>query len=225
MTTDRPAPTEGQAPVPRKSAVRLLILAAIAGAVLGPAVFYGIAGWPGKGGDPACRPAVEAARALAPLMRGDVAAMAPAQEGRRVPDLAFTDGEGRSTSLSAFRGRWVLLNLWATWCAPCREEMPALDALQAALGGPRFSVLAINIDTRNVDRARKFLSDIKVERLGFYADHSAKVFQDLKAAGRAVGMPTTLLIDPAGCEVGYMPGPAHWSGGDATALIAAAAAR
>src|SRR5204862_290034 len=129
-------------------------------------------------------------------------------EPRRLPDLAFADAEGKPHTLGDFKGKTVLLNLWATWCVPCRKEMPALDALQAKLGGDKFEVVAVNIDTRNLDKPKAWLQEVGVKRLGYYADSSAKVFQDLKAIGKAFGMPTTLLIDAQGCELGAIAGPA-----------------
>jgi thiol-disulfide isomerase/thioredoxin len=118
----------------------------------------------------------------------------------------------------------VLVNLWATWCVPCRKEMPALDALEGRLGSPQFEVVAINIDTRDPGKPRAWLEEAGIRRLAYYADPSARVFQDLKAAGRAAGMPTTLLIDPAGCEIGTMAGPAEWASTEAVALVSAALA-
>ena len=121
-----------------------------------------------------------------------------------------------------WRGRTVLLNLWATWCVPCRKEMPALDALEAKLGGPAFQVVAINIDTRDLDKPKSWLKDTGIDRLTYYADPSAKVFQELKVVGRATGMPTTLLVDPAGCEIATLAGPAEWASNDAVKLVTAA---
>jgi thiol-disulfide isomerase/thioredoxin len=141
-----------------------------------------------------------------------------------MPNLAFTDPQGQPTTLEAFKGRTVLVNLWATWCAPCRHEMPALDKLQGELGGPRFEVVAINIDQRNLDRPRAWLKEAGVTRLAYYADPQAKVFQDLRQAGKAVGMPTTLLLDPNGCELASLSGPAEWASGDAKRFVQAAIA-
>jgi thiol-disulfide isomerase/thioredoxin len=142
-----------------------------------------------------------------------------------VPDLAFRDDSGGDRSLAEWRGRTVLFNLWATWCVPCRKEMPALDALQARLGGPDFEVVAVNIDTRDPDKPKAWLKEVGITRLAYYADPSAKVFQDLKAVGKALGMPTTLLIDPRGCELGVLAGPAEWASDDAVKLIEAALGR
>src|SRR5262249_36942412 len=121
-----------------------------------------------------------------------------------------------------WRGRTVLLNLWATWCVPCRKEMPALDALKAKLGGADFDVVAINIDTRDTDKPKAWLKDVGIAKLGYYSDQSAKEFQDLKAVGKAFGMPTTLLIDPNGCELAALAGPAEWASDDAVKLVTAA---
>ena len=126
---------------------------------------------------------------------------------------------GRSAD---WRGRTVLLNLWATWCVPCRKEMPALDALQSDLGGPNFEVIAINIDTRDPAKPLAFLKETGVTHLTYYADPSAKVFQELKLAGKAFGMPTTLIVDRSGCEIGEMAGPAEWASADGVKLVSAA---
>ncbi|HYS49914.1 MAG TPA: TlpA disulfide reductase family protein [Xanthobacteraceae bacterium] len=196
-------------------------MAALAGAAAGLAAVYGIGGFGRNAAEAACRPAIETARRIAPLVRGEVAALTTASEPRRIPELAFRDAAGAPKTLADWRGRAVLFNLWATWCVPCRKEMPALDALQAKLGGPRFDVVAVNIDTRDAEKPKAWLKEVGVNRLAYYADPSAKVFQDLKLVGRAFGMPTTLLIDPAGCEIGSLAGPAEWASPDAVKVIEA----
>ncbi len=204
---------------------RFAMLAAgtIAGAIVGLAGVYGITSLTrNAGGDKACRPAVELAKKVAPFARGEVAAVNVAKSPLKVPDLAFTDADGKQMSLADFRGRTVLLNLWATWCVPCRKEMPTLDALEAKLGAKDFQVVAVNIDTRDPNKPKTFLKQIGVQKLSYYADPSAKSFQDLKAIGRAFGMPTTLLVDPKGCEIGSIAGPAEWASDDALKLIRAA---
>jgi thiol-disulfide isomerase/thioredoxin len=142
-----------------------------------------------------------------------------------VLDLSFDRPDGRRVTLADFRGKTVLLNLWATWCAPCRQEMPALDKLQAELGGTDFEVVAVNIDTRNLDKPKRWLEEAGVTRLAYYADPQAKVFQDLRQVGKAVGMPTTILIDPQGCEMAHLSGPAEWASEDAVRLVRAALGR
>jgi thiol-disulfide isomerase/thioredoxin len=194
-------------------------------ALAGLAVFYGIGGGAGKvADDPACQPAVAAAARLKPLMRGEVARLTPAASGLKLPDLAFQDGAGAEKRLADFRGKWLVLNLWATWCAPCRAEMPSLARLEGELGGERFAVLAIDIEANNAERARQFLSEVGASRLGFYADPTGRVLQELRGIRRGVGLPTTLLVDPDGCEVAHLLGPADWAGAEAKALITAAIA-
>jgi thiol-disulfide isomerase/thioredoxin len=201
-------------------------LALILAGVAGLAVVYGIATLGSNAGrDAACRPAVELARKLAPFARGEVAAVNLAKSPLKVPGLSFQDSTGKPLTLAQWRGRTVLLNLWATWCVPCRKEMPALDALQQRLGGPGFEVVTINIDTRDPDKPKVWLKEVGIEKLSYYADPAAKTFQDLKAVGRAFGMPTTLLIDPQGCEIGTIAGPAEWASDDAIKLIEAALAK
>jgi thiol-disulfide isomerase/thioredoxin len=192
-------------------------VAAAAVAVL--AAIYGIMTSLRNPGDAACGPALATARRIAPLVRGEVAALQVANEGRSLPALTFTDAAGAAKSLADWRGRTVLLNLWATWCVPCRQEMPALQALQQKLGGKDFDVVAVNIDTRDPEKPRKWLREVGIDSLAYYADPSAKVFQQLKAIGRGFGMPTTLLIDPNGCEIGMLAGPAEWGSDDAVALL------
>jgi thiol-disulfide isomerase/thioredoxin len=214
--------TESQSSFAKKR-LAVILAGGIAGVVVGLAGVYGIATLTrNAGGDKACRPAVELAEKLAPLARGEVAAVNVAKSPLRVPNLAFRDASGKPLSLQHWQGRTVLLNLWATWCIPCRKEMPALDALERQLGGPGFEVVAVNIDTRDLDKPKAWLKDVGVEKLNYYADPTARAFQDLKAVGRAFGMPTTLLIDPHGCEIGTIAGPAEWASGDAIKLIKAA---
>ncbi len=204
----------------------MVVAGGFAGVVIGLAAVYGISALLGnRAGDPACRSAVETASRIAPLARGEVAAVAVATQPLRVPDLTFRDASGAERRLSDWRGRTVLVNLWATWCVPCRKEMPALDELQAKLGGPQFEVVTINIDTRDSEKPRNWFKDVGLKSLSYYADANAKVFQDLKLVGRAFGMPTTLLVDPAGCEIGTLAGPAEWSSEDAVKLVSAALSR
>jgi thiol-disulfide isomerase/thioredoxin len=200
----------------------MILAGCVAGAVVGFAGVYGFSAFSRNAGDAACRPAVELAKKLAPLAHGEVAAVSVAKSPLRVPNLAFTDATGKPLTLGDFRGRTVLLNLWATWCVPCRKEMPTLDALQGKLGGPEFQVVAVNIDTRDPNKPKQFLKEIGVQKLTYYSDPSAKTFQDLKEIGRAFGMPTTMLIDKSGCEIGTIAGPAEWSSDDAVKLIQAA---
>ena len=213
--------------VPPRDKVGRLRLISVAAAVGVVAVLAGVYGMERLRSNPAtaaCAPAVTAAARLAPLVRGEVAALIVAHKPFRVPDVAFKDAGGHERKLADWRGRTVLLNLWATWCVPCRREMPALDALQKDIGGADFEVVAINIDTRDAEKPLAFLRDTGVTHLAYYADQSAKVFQELKMAGKAFGMPTTLIIDRSGCEIGAMAGPAEWASVDGLKLVSAAIA-
>src|SRR5258705_6038545 len=213
-------------PLPLPAAMRripITIGAVLIGAAIGFAGVMRIGGRkPGPAGRPACRGAVGLARRLAPLAHGEVAALAMATAPLRLPDLAFEDAEGKSKKLSDWRGRTVLVNLWATWCVPCRKEMPALENLQTRLGGPNFEVVAVNIDTRDPEKPKNFLKEANLTRIGYFSDPKAKVFQDLKAVGRALGMPSSVLVDGEGCEIATLAGPAEWDSDDAVKLITAA---
>lgn len=134
---------------------------------------------------------------------------------RPVPTTAFSDAEGAPVVLADFKGKVVLLNFWATFCAPCLEEMPSLNRLQAQLGGEDFQVVAVDLDRRRLDRARQWLVDNGVDRLGFYHDQSNQIARDVGL----VGMPTTLLIDRSGQEVARLLGAAEWDEPPATTLI------
>src|SRR5215472_2399429 len=211
-------------PTPLPSAARrvpLVIAAVVIGGLLGYAGMTGFGGL-NSGGDPACRPAVATAKRLAPLVHGEVAALTMASTPLKLPDLAFEDGDGKPKKLSDWRGKTVLVNLWATWCVPCRREMPSLQGLQEKLKGPNFEVVAINIDTRDPEKPKNFLKEANLTQLGYFTDQKAKVFQDLKSIGRALGMPTSVLMDPQGCEIGTIAGPAEWASEDAINLVKAA---
>lgn len=120
--------------------------------------------------------------------------------------LAFTGGDGTPRELAQWRGRVVLVNLWATWCAPCIKEMPALDRLQATLGGEAFDVVAIALDRQGERVVRPFFEGLKLERLALHLDPS-------NAASRvfaAKGLPVSVLLDRDGRELGRVLGAAEW---------------
>jgi thiol-disulfide isomerase/thioredoxin len=140
------------------------------------------------------------------------------KEPEALPEVKFQDAEGRERTLADWRGKVVLLNLWATWCVPCRKEMPALDRLQQELGSDRFEVVAISVDRKGIEGAKKFLDETKVGKLALYVDPTTRLTSEL----RAVGLPATLLIDRQGREIGRLLGPAEWDSEDAKRLIGAA---
>ena len=157
--------------------------------------------------------AAEAAKANT----GDMAAFVFKADGAAVaPEFRFLDGTGKDHTLADWKGRVVLLNLWATWCQPCRKEMPALDRLQADLGGTDFEVVAIAVDRAGAPAAQKFLDQVGTKKLALYVDPSARLATEL----RAIGLPATILIGRDGREIGRLLGPAEWDGVDAKRLIA-----
>jgi len=184
-------------------------------------VLYGIKAPGGKEAaeTPACPGAAELAARLKPLVHGEIAALTLAPRPKLLPGLGFDTAEGTKASLADFKGRTVLLNLWATWCAPCRQEMPALERLQGMFHSKDFAVVAVNIDTARLDRPKAFLDEIGVKNLKLYTDNTAAAFQTLKQAGKVLGLPTTILIGKDGCEIGTMAGPAQWDSEEALALL------
>ena len=134
---------------------------------------------------------------------------------RTVPELRFADAEGRAVTLADFRGRLVVLNLWATWCAPCVEELPTLDRLQARLGGPQFAVVALSLDRDGLAAVAPFLEQHGIKRLTIYLDPA-------NAASHALtlrGLPTTLVVGPDGNEIGRLEGAAAWDAPAAEAFL------
>jgi thiol-disulfide isomerase/thioredoxin len=172
-----------------------------------------------------CRASQPVVERIAPLARGEVAALNVTKAPTPAPEVGFQGADGQPMTLSDFGGRMVLVNLWATWCVPCRQEMPALDALQAQLGGPDFEVVAINVDTRNPDKPKAWLKENGIERLAYYADSTGKLMQVLQRSGHLVGLPTTLLVDAAGCEIAVLKGPAEWASPEALELVRTALGR
>jgi thiol-disulfide isomerase/thioredoxin len=139
----------------------------------------------------------------------------PLDKPRPLPELHFTNAEGRDLSISDFRGRLVLLNLWATWCVPCRKEMPTLDRLEAKLGGPDFEVVALSIDRQGLEAVKSFFAELGIKALRIYLDQSGKAAFALNAPG----LPTTLLIDRDGHEIARKIGPAEWDSPKAEGVI------
>ena len=215
IDADRPAVrVEGKGVRP------VFIVAGLAVAVLGGVGLYAME----SGGkrvtySGACAQSLSTAQAADPLVHGEVAALTLATKPNQLGPIAFDDTNGLKTTIGSFAGKTVLLNLWATWCVPCRQEMPALDKLQASLGSKDFSVVAVNIDTTRLDKPKAFLTEIGAKSLPFYSDNTADILQALKRNLEIKGLPTTILIGRDGCEIGTMAGPAVWDSPDAKALI------
>ncbi|MBY3597636.1 MULTISPECIES: thiol:disulfide interchange protein TlpA [Rhizobium] len=203
--------------------VKLIAIAAVAGVVAGAAAVYvketGIGNGVSDSTSAECSLAKERAANLTPLMKGQVAAMVAASEPRKLTAVSFNGPDGKAITLDHFAGKTVLLNLWATWCVPCREEMPALNALEKSMGSDKFQVVPVNIDTGDDEKPKAFLNEIGVDALQLYRDNTISVFNSLKKEGLAFGLPVTLLLDDKGCLISAMNGPAAWDSEDAKALI------
>jgi thiol-disulfide isomerase/thioredoxin len=158
---------------------------------------------------------------LAGLNKGAMAPLLVRPTPLDLPDINFNDASSATKSLADWRGKVVLLNIWATWCVPCRDEMPALDRLQTELGGNAFEVVAVNIDKGGPEKAKAFLQETGATHLALYTDPPGKLFAALKA----VGMPTTLIIDRNGKEIARLVGPADWGSPEAKRVIEAAIAQ
>jgi thiol-disulfide isomerase/thioredoxin len=158
--------------------------------------------------------------AVAAVSPSSAAATDPQQisvfdQPRPLPEIIFADGDGRALSVAGFRQRVILLNVWATWCVPCRKEMPTLDRLQAKLGGDDFIVIPLSIDRGGAAAVKRFYQEIGIKKLGIYVDSSSHASHGLGVRG----VPTTLLIDREGREVARKLGEAAWDGSARVSLI------
>jgi thiol-disulfide isomerase/thioredoxin len=154
------------------------------------------------------------------LAKGALAAFIVKPQREPVADIVFQDGGGKQMNLGQWRGRVVLVNLWATWCVPCRKEMPALAELQKQLGSKDFEVVAISIDRKGAEASAAFIAETGSRALRLYVEPSGKILDDLEA----LGLPATVLIDRQGNEIGRLLGPAEWASPEAFELIRAAIA-
>jgi len=214
--------------------IRLVLLALVAGALAGAVAVYvrenhlGNAAQPqiaaASANDAACTAKADEARKIGASATGQVAALLPADPPQSLKDLAFEGPDGQPMTLGDRAGKTLLINLWATWCAPCRAEMPALDALQQEKGSDSFEVVAINVDTGDASKPQKFLEETGVKNLALYREPTLALFDSVKKRGLALGLPVTMLVDGEGCLLGFMNGPAEWSSEDAKRLIDAALA-
>jgi len=150
---------------------------------------------------------------------GDLAALNGTGTGRGYADLAFTDAEGNSRTIADFAGKKLLVNFWASWCVPCRAEMPALQAVASKYNSDTFAVVPVNLDVgeSGIEKAKKFLADEKLTLPLYPAPLQA--FQRLQQEAVTVGLPTTVLLDEKGCEIAVLQGPAEWDSPDGSAVI------
>jgi thiol-disulfide isomerase/thioredoxin len=213
---------------PRTNLAKLIGLAVLGGALAGAAALYVNRGGPVHGETDtaaleqasACPANPAAKEIVGKAVVGDVAAMLPSDPPKSLSAFEFNGPDGTSLTVGDFKGRTVLLNLWATWCVPCREEIPALDALQAKAGDAAFEVVAVNVDVGDDQGKRqRFLLDTGIKSLKDYVEPTMSLFNATKREGLALGLPVTLLVGKDGCLLAAMNGPANWAGADALKLI------
>ncbi len=173
---------------------------------------------------PSCELAVEKGKTLDQAAVGELAAFRGIEEPLDMSFITFKDSDGVNKTLEDWKGKVVLFNLWATWCPPCREEMPYFEELQKTRAGNRFDVVAVSIDLGSAEKPKAFYEQVGLTALPFYQDSTMEAFQQLREKGVALGMPTTLIVDENSCALGVLNGPAHWASDDALTLIDAALA-
>lgn len=213
--TDMHAPRPGAT-----SRVRLWIILGLAGLAVA------ITAWVVLGnaaGAKECPVQDEAAAVIGDAAVGELAALNGTGEGRGYATMAFKDAAGKDMTIADFKGKALLVNFWASWCVPCREEMPALDAIATKYNSDTFMVLPINLDIggNGLEKAQAFLKDNNFANLPLYADNTFAAFERLKTQAVAVGLPATLVLDQNGCELGVLQGPAEWNTPDGEAVIKA----
>ena len=170
-----------------------------------------------------CRLAADMAEAVEPYAKGAMAGFQPLTPAD-LTALPFDGADENARTIAELKGRTTLFNLWATWCAPCRVEMPDLAGLQRERGSEDFQVVAVSIDNRDTADPAGFLKEAAGDVLAYYREPTMRLFNSLNAAGLAAGMPTTLLIAPDGCAAGILSGAAVWNHEDALDLVDAALA-
>ncbi len=212
---------------PRKNPfAKYLFGGATLAVVVGIGLYAFYRGADNPGADPkvaqACQGAAATIAAITPFAKGELAAFQPVDKAADLTKIPFKDKDGKTVTLADWEGRTVLLNLWATWCAPCRREMPALEKLQVELGGDSFEVVPVSIDLGDDSKPKAFYKQIGLTKLPFYVDSTMEIFNTLKQQNLAFGMPTTILVNTEGCSVGVINGPAEWASNDAFELIRSA---
>jgi thiol-disulfide isomerase/thioredoxin len=211
-------PTETNQPpekvlIPENARHHLPLIAAVALTVIAAAIFvYELTTVASQRTEPRLVASLDSGAAPVPLSSQPLSFL---NQPAAVPDLKFIDGGGKPLSLANFKGYPVLLNIWATWCLPCRKEMPSLDRLQAKFDPAKFRVLTLSIDRAGIPAVKKFYADLGIKSLGVYVDQPNAALSQLGL----VGIPGTLLINPEGQEVGRKLGPAEWDSPEVIALL------
>jgi thiol-disulfide isomerase/thioredoxin len=206
---------------PRLRPRRVLVLAGLSAVVaLAITLYVGNVGGPRA---TECPAQALAAQKIDAAAIGQLAALNGTGQGRGYADMAFIDATGKPLTIAAFAGKKLLVNFWASWCVPCRAEMPELEAVAAKYNGADFLVLTINLDIGDgaLDKARAFLAEGAFANLPLYADPTFAAFERLKTEAVAIGLPATLLLDESGCELAVLQGPAVWNSADGDNVIKA----
>lgn len=209
---------------PKKRGLMFVAVALVLGMVAGAATIYGIGGFNGNGSNAiqtaqSCTLTEEKKETLRAAVTGDVATMAIADKPVPLAEIGFQLPDGTQKTFADMKDKVILLNLWATWCGPCREEMPDLAKLQDKYGSDDFEVFALNVDRNGGSKPAAFLREIQAESLGLYLDPSNKSFQAMRSKGLVFGLPTTMVLDDQGCVQGVMSGIAHWWSDDAKNFV------
>jgi thiol-disulfide isomerase/thioredoxin len=204
---------------PRLTARRVLVLAAISAAValVLTLIISNVA--PPEATE--CPVQAEKAEALETAATGELAAVMGTGTGRSHADMAFTDEAGKQVTIADFAGKKLLVNFWASWCGPCRAEMPALDAVADKYNGETFEVLPLNTGETQPEKAKEFLAEGQFKHLPLYADTGFKLLEKLKTSAISAGLPATILLDENSCELAVLQGPAEWDTPDGHKLIEA----
>jgi len=211
---------------PKKRGLYLIVAALILGLGAGLITVYVNGGFDGNGdkaiklaeATAACQMSEAQRAALDAAATGDLAAMRIADTPIPLIDVGFQMPDGAAKQFTDVN-KLLILNIWATWCGPCREEMPGLAKIQETRGNDDFEVFALNVDRNATDKPAKFLESINATSLNLYLDPDNKSFQSLRSKGLVFGLPTTMIVDPKGCVQGVLAGIAHWGSDDAKNLV------
>ena len=212
---------EPEKPRPRQTPIRLVLAAlGIAAVAIAASLWWGNAGLVSTAQALPCNPQPAAAKAVDTAATGELAALSGTGTGRGYADLHFLDADGKSHTLADFAGKTLLVNFWASWCVPCRVEMPALDKLAAEEDGPDFAVVSVDTAEPDPGKGRAFFNAGGWSHLTYRGEQSFNdAFGRLQTTAVSVGLPTTLLLDRKACEVAVLQGPAAWDSPDGKKVI------
>jgi thiol-disulfide isomerase/thioredoxin len=202
---------------PRLSPRRVLVLAALSAAVALILTLVLFNASTPQANDCPAQP--EKAAAVDSAATGELAALNGTGKGRNYATMVVTDSEGADLRISDFAGRKLLINFWASWCIPCRAEMPALDAIALKYNSDRFIVLPVNTGEAEPGKAEAFLAEGKWTHLPLYVDPDWAAYKRMQREAVTLGLPVTLLLDENGCEIAVLQGPAEWNTPDGHRVI------